>query len=147
MIVGCEILAPLEEVNRGDGGITTKSKRYQVGPTREYKMMSQVAPLLEPGDVVEVDGDFTYEDEVVFTKHGRADAKIVLKGLRVNGKRPVLKGGNSTVHLLGHHYVFEGFEVTTSFFACILHQADDILVRDAYVHDCQKHGVLGADSK
>jgi hypothetical protein len=33
---------------------------YQVGPTRTYTTLQAVAPLLNPGDLVEVDGNVTY---------------------------------------------------------------------------------------
>ena len=60
-----------------------------MGPTREYKTLQDVAEKLEPGDVVEVDGDATYPGDVKFTKSGTAEKPITIRGIRVNGKRPI----------------------------------------------------------
>jgi hypothetical protein len=118
---------------------------YKVGPSRQYTNLKQVASLLEPGDIVEVDGNATYSGGVKFTKDGTASNKIRIRGIRVNGERPVLSGGTNTVELNGNHYVFEGFDVTGGSSRCIFHHAHDITIRDAIVHDCPSHGVLGAD--
>jgi len=62
---------------------------------------------------------------------------IVVRGVRVAGKRPVISGGTNTVHFktvtLGSgadHYVFEGFEVTGGTSRCIFHQSSDLTLRD-----------------
>jgi hypothetical protein len=34
---------------------------YQVGPAKSYKTLQEVAWRLVPGDLVEVDGDHTYQ--------------------------------------------------------------------------------------
>jgi len=114
-----------------------------------------VAGLLDPGDVVEVDGDTTYPGGVVFTRPGSPEQRITIRGIRINGKRPVLAGSTNTVTFAtpdvdspqqaASHYVFEGFEVTGGSFRCLYHQADDLTVRDVLVHDCPAHGILGAD--
>src|SRR6185312_2767212 len=134
-VAACEVIAPIDPVNgaasgqtSGDGGTTDAGGRlFQVGPTRPYPNLSAVAPLLGPGDVVQVDGDVTYTDDVTFTLAGSRDAPITIQGMRgPDGKRPLLVGNQTTVHLNASHYVFDGFEVTNGNFACILHQADDI---------------------
>jgi hypothetical protein len=119
---------------------------YKVGPSRQYKNLGQVANLLQPGDVVEVDGNATYGGDVLFTNAGTPSQKITIRGIRVNGKRPVLSGGYNTVELNGNHYIFEGFDVTAGSARCIFHHANDITIRDSVVHDCPSHGILGADS-
>ena len=120
---------------------------YQVGPTRTLKKLQDVAPLLAPGDLVEVDGNATYPGDVIFTRPGAPTNKITIRGLRVNGLRPVLSGGTNTVEFrLSNHYVFEGFDVTGGTFRGIYHHAHDITVRDTVVHDCPAHGILGADT-
>jgi hypothetical protein len=126
---------------------------YQVGPGKPYATLQEVAPLLAPGDLVEVDGDHTYPGDVVFTQAGAALAPITIRGIRVNGLRPVLSGGTNTVtfespwpYTAGADwYVFEGFEVTGGSFRCVYHQAANLTVRDVVVHDCPQHGILGAD--
>jgi hypothetical protein len=118
---------------------------YQVGPDRSYETLQDVEDLLEPGDVVEVDGNETYPGGVWFQEHGTEAEPITIRGIRIDGKRPHLDGGNNTVELQGDWYLFEGFEVTGGASRCIYHHADHIVIRDVVVHDCPKQGILGAD--
>jgi hypothetical protein len=128
-------------------GLSARAATYQVGPTRTYKKLQDVAPLLAPGDLVEVDGNATYPGDLIFTRPGTAASKITIRGLRVNGLRPVIAGGTNTVEFrLSDHYVFEGFDVTGGSFRGIYHHAHDITLRDCVVHDCPAHGILGADT-
>ncbi|HRS17833.1 MAG TPA: right-handed parallel beta-helix repeat-containing protein, partial [Thermoanaerobaculaceae bacterium] len=126
----------------------------QVGPGRTYTSLQQVVGIVNPGDVVEVDGNATYSGGVTFTRAGTAAQPITIRGLRVAGNRPVLSGGTNTVAFTtpwpytgpgADHYVFEGFEVTGGTSRCIYHQADHLTIRDVLVHDCPAHGILGAD--
>ncbi len=120
---------------------------YQVGPTRTYTTLQAVAPILNPGDLVEVDGNATYPGGVIFTRPGTAANKITIRGIRVSGLRPVISGGTNTVEFrLSDHYVFEGFDVTGGTFRGIYHHAHDITLRDCVVHHCPAHGILGADT-
>ena len=119
---------------------------YEVGPTRTYKQISAVATLLQPGDLVLVDGDATYTGGLVFTKPGTATSKITVRGVVKNGTRPQIVGGNNGIEAQANHYVFEGFDITGSLSRCFFHHADDITLRDSVVHDCPQHGVLGADA-
>ncbi|MCE7891036.1 MAG: hypothetical protein DYH12_15290, partial [Sorangiineae bacterium PRO1] len=119
---------------------------YKVGPAQQYKQLSSVTALLEPGDVVEIDGDATYSGGVVFAKPGTAANKITVRGVPKNGKRPVISGGTNTIEAQGNHYVFEGLDITGASFRCFYHHANDVTLRDSVVHDCVKHGVLGADT-
>ncbi len=121
------------------------AETYHVGPNRPYTTLGQVASLLAPGDVVEVDGDATYAS-VRFTKPGTAQAPITIRGLRVNGKRPVVSSGTYTVHFeLSNHYVFEGFEVTGGTSRCVQVHAAYITIRDTLVRDCPAQGILATD--
>lgn len=117
---------------------------YQVGPNRAYQNFGDL-PGLEPGDVVEVDGDATYPS-VSFWDSGTASQPIVVRGLRVDGKRPVISGGTNTVAFNAHHYRFEGFEVTGGSSRCVFHHGNDIVIRDSLVRDCPGQGILGADT-
>jgi hypothetical protein len=120
---------------------------YQVGPSRTYHTLQNVAGLLNPGDLVEVDGNATYPGDIILTRPGTIVNKITIRGLRVNGLRPILSGGTNTIEFrLSDHYVFEGFDVTGGSFRGIYHHADDITIRDTVVHDCPAHGILGADT-
>ncbi|MEW5764884.1 MAG: hypothetical protein ACOYXN_10295 [Acidobacteriota bacterium] len=128
---------------------------YLVGPGRPYPNLQAVADFLNPGDVVEVDGNATYPGGVVFERPGSPEAKIVIRGIRVAGNRPVLSGSTNTVTFAtpdpdtpeagANHYVFEGFDVTGGSFRGLYHQAHDLTVRDVRVHHCPAHGILGAD--
>src|SRR5436190_1087982 len=83
---------------------------FQVGPSRTFKELQDVAPSLLPGDVVEVDGNATYPGDLIFTAPGTAANKITIRGLRVNGLRPIISGGTNTIEFrLSDHYIFEGF--------------------------------------
>jgi hypothetical protein len=119
---------------------------YQVGPGKAYANLQAVASSLKPGDVVEVYGNATYAGGVRLSAPGSASNKIKIKGMRVNGKRPLLTGGANTVEFAGNHYVFEGFEITAGTSRCVFHHAHDITIRDSVIHDCPAHGILGADS-
>jgi hypothetical protein len=120
---------------------------YPVGPSRPYAQLQDVldAAILQPGDVVEVDGNQTYLP-VQWDEGGAAGNPVTIRGLRVNGNRPVLSGGTNTIELIANHVVFEGFEVTGGSFRCVYHHADDITIRDVFIHDCPAHGLLGADT-
>src|SRR5262245_1302438 len=74
---------------------------YQVGPTRTYTTLQSVANRLAPGDVVEVDGDATYPGGVTFDKDGTAGNPITIRGLRVNGNRPIVSGGSFVMRIGG----------------------------------------------
>ena len=135
-----------------------RAATYRVGPGRPYATLQEVASLLGPGDVVEVDGGHTYPGGVVFTRPGTAGDPITIRG-SWGGQtaRPVLYGGTNTVHFEtswpydgtgendASHYVFEGFEVTGGTSRGIFHQAADLTVRDTVVRGCPQHGILGAD--
>jgi hypothetical protein len=134
--------------------ITAHGETYQVGPTRLLTDLQTVANGLGPGDTVLVDGNHTYQGEIRFRRTGTAAEKIVVKGVPVSGKRPVISGGANTVYFFtpspytgpgADHYIFEGFEITGGTSRGIFLQGDDILVRDVIVHDCPAHGILAAD--
>lgn len=119
---------------------------YTVGPSgRDFTQLHQVAPLLQPGDLVLVDGGFTYQP-VLFPSGGSPGSPVVVRGLRSGaGARPIVTGGTNTVEIQGDHFVFEGFEVTAGSFRCVYHHAHDVVLRDLYVHSCPAHGILSAD--
>jgi hypothetical protein len=123
---------------------------YQVGASRPHPNLQSVAPLLGPGDLVEVDGDQTYPGGVVFENAGQPGSPVVIRGLRVNDRRPHIQGGSDGVRFEANHYVFEGFELTgtvspTNTFRVLFNVAHDVTIRDTVVHDCPRHGILGAD--
>jgi hypothetical protein len=130
---------------------------YQVGPTEPYPDLGTVAPLLMPGDVVQVDGNATYPGGVSFRNSGTPANKIIIQGLRINGKRPAIYGtagftavGTFVIRCLGSHYVFEGFDLTTgtnpNAWRGFYNVADDVTLADSVVHDCPCNGVDSSDA-
>lgn len=123
---------------------------YQVGPTRTYTSLNQLfaAINLEGGDIVEVDGAFTYAGGVIVpaADGGSPGNPVTIRGIRVGGQRPILSGAGNTLEFRQSNYVvFEGFEVTGGSARCILQGAHEVTVRDSVVHDCAGHGILGTD--
>ncbi len=121
------------------------AETYQVGNGKPYANLAAL-PALRPGDLVELFGDQTYPAHR-FTHSGTPENKITIRGIRVNGRRPIISGGaNNTVEAAGSHTVFEGLEITGGAARCFYHHADDVTLRDSLVRDCPKQGILGADS-
>lgn len=129
------------------------AENYEVGPSKNYSSLQELTDILSAGDTVFVDGDNSYAGGVTFTEAGTVDHPIVIKGVPVNGKRPVISGGANTVHFSSpwpytsgaDNYIFEGFEITGGSSRGIFHQAGNLTVKDVIVHDCPAHGILGAD--
>ena len=138
-------------ITRAAGAVT-----YQVGPSAHYTEINDVMDLLRPGDIVEVQGDHTYAGDLWFRddQNGEDDNPVTVRGVRVNGRRPVVAGvGTEQWHdmvilLAASHFVFEGFEIVgdgNEEHSCIVHKADDVVIRDVVVHGCGRHGLLGTD--
>jgi len=117
---------------------------YLVGPAKAYTSIAQVDALLQPGDLVLVDGDNAYTGGISFSNAGSSSQPITIRGVKVNGNRPVIEGGRDVVEFNQNNYVFEGFEIRGAEFRGLFHHADNITIRDCVVHDCP-HGILGAD--
>ena len=90
--------------------------------------------------------------DAIFRRPGAAGNPIVIRGISVNGKRPVISGGTNTVHfrtdVIGtgaDHYVLDGVEITGGSGRCLFHQSNDLTLRNVVVHDCPAQGILGAD--
>ena len=141
---GC--VAPVGADTETVGDVSEALTTYEVGPGKAYATLQAVASLLKAGDTVKVYGGATYAGGIRFTKSGTTTSKITILGVRVNGVRPVLSGGTTTVEFAGNHYVFQGFDVTAGSSRCVFHHADDITIRDSVIHDCPTHGLLGADA-
>ncbi len=122
-----------------------RAATYAVGPGREFPDLQSVARRLQPGDVVLVDGDATYPGDLILRNDGAPGKKITIRGRRVGGKRPILAGGRTTLEVRGSHYQIEGFEITGGTARCVFHHAHDVTLADAILHDCPRHGLLGAD--
>jgi len=130
---------------------------YQVGPAEQYPDLGSVAPMVMPGDLVQVDGNATYPGGVTFKNSGTPQNKIIIQGIRINGKRPALAGtagfqgaGAFVVRFWGSHYVMEGFDLTTgsnpNAWRGLYNVADDVTLADSVVHDCPCDGISNSDS-
>ncbi|MBN8214053.1 MAG: right-handed parallel beta-helix repeat-containing protein [Xanthomonadales bacterium] len=128
-----------------------EARTYTVGPVgRDYTQLYALfdANNLAPGDIVEVDGSALYASVVVGDDDGGAPGNpVIIRWRRVAGAtRPVLQGGLHTIKFQqSNHVVFEGFEVRGGANTCVFSEAHDITVRDAVIHACPGHGILGAD--
>jgi hypothetical protein len=122
-----------------------RAATYAVGPGRALPGLDAIARELRPGDVVEIDGDATYPGDLVLRNDGAPDAKITIRGRPRNGRPPRIAGGRTTLEVRGSHYVIEGLEITGGSERCVFHHADDVTIRDSVIHDCRRHGILGAD--
>lgn len=100
---------------------------------------------VKPGDVIEIEGGKTYKGRIFFEEAGEPDKPITVRGIKKNGKRPILKGGDNTVYVSGNHYLFESIELTGGTSRCMFVLAHDITMRDMVIHDCPAHGLLSAD--
>ncbi len=117
---------------------------YTVGSTRTYHSLNAVAGLLNPGDLVLVDGDQTYPSALL-TRSGTQSQPFTIRGVRVNGNRPILSGGINTIEVQSN-WTVESFELTGGTSRCFYHHADHVALRDSLVRDCPAHGILGADT-
>jgi MYXO-CTERM domain-containing protein len=124
----------------------TRAETFEVGPGKEFAQVADVLPMLSAGDVVEIQGNATYEP-FDFRVNAEAGNPITLRGVLVDGKRPVFSGGEDTIILYGNHVVLENVEVTGGSAICIVHKADDVTIRNTVVHDCPGHGILGTDEE
>ncbi len=125
-------------------GVGSSGRILQVGPSREYADLGAVAEIVEPGDIVEVDGDATYP-AVELTVPGTAEAPILFRAA-ASGGRPVISGGTDTVRFEGsHHVIVQGIDIAGGEQRCVFHHADDVTLCQVVVHDCARHGILGAD--
>lgn len=128
-----------------------EARTWTVGPSgRDYTQLSTLfdGNDLAPGDIVEVDGSTTYNSAKMGEDDGGAPGNpVIVRWKRVAGaSRPVLQGGIHTFKFeRADHVVFEGFEVRGGSSTCVFSEADDIVVRDAVIHACPSHGILGAD--
>jgi hypothetical protein len=128
-----------------------EARTFTVGPVgREYTQLSSLfdANNLAPGDIVEVDGNALYGSVVVGEDDGGAPGNpVIIRWRRVAGaSRPALQGGLHTIKFQrSNHVVFEGFEVRGGANSCVFSEAHDVTVRDAVIHACPGHGILGAD--
>jgi len=120
------------------------SGAFEVGPGRKFPDLHSVAPLLGPGDVVTLQGNARYRGGVRFSRPGAEGRPITIRGVVVDGKRPVIEGSVDSIEVAGDHYVFENLEITGASKRCFFHHAHGVVIRNSFIHDCM-NGLLGAD--
>jgi pectate lyase len=118
------------------------AKVFQVGASRSYKQINELVNELSAGDVVEVDSGTYAPFEL--KRAGSKNAPITIRG--VGATRPIVSGGNWGVSFrYSDNIVLENFEITGATTICLRTMANNITIRNVYIHDCMRHGVLGAD--
>lgn len=128
---------------------------YSVGSGQAFADLQSLfdSVNLEPGDIVNVQGNQSYTGGVIMRAEdsGSAGNPVTLRGIRVAGQRPILVGGINTIEFRqAQHVVFEGFEVAGTAtgiitFRCVYHYSHDLTIRDTLIRDCPRHGILSAD--
>src|SRR5688572_8437173 len=132
----------------------TPAATYTVGGANaKYATLQALfaAEDLKPGDIVDVTGGIIYPGGIVMPKEdgGAPGNPVILRG--VGQTRPHLRGGTNTIefslsnHVVMEHFEISGTETPVNTFRCVFHHAHDITLRDVYVHDCPRHGILGSD--
>lgn len=123
-----------------------RAATYQVGASRTYARLQDVTDRLAPGDVVEVDGNATYPSGVAIETSGTADRRITIRGLRVDGKRPIISGTDRFGFEINADYVtIEGFEITGGITKAGIGQyGHEVRISDCLLHDFPNaDGILG----
>jgi hypothetical protein len=120
---------------------------YSVGPTRDFKTLQDIEDMLQPGDVVEIDGDQEYEGGIILSEDGTVANPIIIRGKKINGKLPIIReGGDRIIIMNGANTILEGLEIvgksneTTK--AGVGVYANNLTIRGCIIHDC-RNGVLG----
>src|SRR5262245_54562034 len=128
-----------------------------VGPGQMYAGIADAMRNAHPGDVIEVQGGNTYPGMIWLREDygGTKDKPVTIRGIKVDGKRPVLSGVGSGQYeniillLNANHVVMESFEVIgdggdSNY--CIVHKADGVILRDFVIHNClHQGGLVGND--
>ena len=130
-------------------------------PGRPGRTYAQLQPLfdavdLQPGDIVEVDGNATYDAahpaSLREADGGAARQPGDLRGLRINGQRPILRGGTNTIEFRlvrprrvrklrsQRHRQRQHRPSAASTTTPRCHHPRRL------IHDCPRHGILGADN-
>ena len=122
---------------------TSIAATYLVGPGKTYAKLQDVADLLNPGDIVNVDGNATYPANVYIEQSGTVDKWITINGMQPpDGTRPVITGtGSYGINISADYIVLQGFEVNGGPKGIGVF-GDHITVRNCVIHGCN-HGLIG----
>lgn len=136
-------------------GGSARAATLTVGNGATYATIASAMANVQPGDVVEVRGDQSYQGTITFRPEygGEPNRPVTVRGVPVNGHLPILQGvgtgqwDSMVVLLNASHFVFEGFEVVgAADQEGIVHKADDVVVRNVVVHGAGSQGLMGTDS-
>ncbi|WCJ57815.1 hypothetical protein NXS98_08705 [Fontisphaera persica] len=127
---------------------------YVVGPDQTHTNLQSIAPLLRPGDLVELMGQATYRGDVRFTASGTAAQPITIRGKPIVGRRPVIAGVQgaeaAVIRISGDYYVLEDLEITgggdTNATRGVRHVGHGSVLRRVAVYDVDGHGILNSDA-
>lgn len=117
---------------------------FQVGPLRAYRTPSEVASIVENGDIVEIDAGIYLNDVAIWQKDnltirgkgGRAHIQAI--GKHAEGKGIwVIKGNNTLIE----NIEFSGAKVPHKNGAGIRQEGANLTVRHCYFHD-NENGIL-----
>jgi hypothetical protein len=118
---------------------------FRVGPGQPHRELDEIAGQLVAGDVIELQPGVLYAP-VEFRRAGLPQAPIIVRAASGPGPRPAIVGGAVTLSFRGaHHYRLIGVEVRGGSEVCVRHEANDGVIERSRIHDCARHGVLGAD--
>ena len=122
-----------------------------VGPGKKYAGIADAMPDANPGDVIEVQGGNTYPGMIWLREDqgGTKDQPVTIRGIKVEGKRPVLSGVGSGQYeniillLNANHVVMEMWDATSDLVGvraplAIAPGDDDCLFFRATRHQCRK---------
>ena len=138
---------------------SAQAATLSVGPGQQYAAIMDAWNAVQPGDTIEVQGGQTYAGTFLLDAghSGTAAAPITLKGIPVNGQRPILQGigpgqyDTMVVYLNASYLVMDSFEIIgdgdTTTDDCLVHGADQVTLRDLVVHGClHQAGLVGDDT-
>jgi hypothetical protein len=124
----------------GSGTGTT----WYVGPGRTYTTVAAVQGLVQPGDLVLIDGGNTYGSTTI-TGGGTAGNPVTYRGTGSGAGRPTFSGGTNTIQIDADHVVVDNVIVTGGSSRCIFYTSDDVTVRNSHITACPQHGILSSD--
>jgi len=127
---------------------SARADTYHVGPGQPYATL-QALPNLGPGDLVLIDGGgAVYPGNIEFfdSDDGNAGQPVVLRGVVINGQRPIINGGTNCIRIDRDYYILENLEVRNGTSRGIYTAGHGNVIRNCLVHDCAAHGILGGDN-
>lgn len=127
---------------------------YLVGPGQTHTQLQSVAPLLKPGDVVELEGGTVYPGDVRLNASGTEHAPITIRGRPNKGQRPILAGVQGTeaavVRITGDYCILEDLDITgggdTNATRGVRNVGHGTWLRRVAVYDIAGHGILNSDA-